>query len=370
MEMNVLCGKSMESEVGLKLTPSKVGGEAVQIIDPSNFVSWDSILASQPGHSFFHTSHWARVLKESYGHRPLYFVRVAEGRISALLSIMEVSSPLTGVRGVSLPFTDFCLPLTAIRDGLSGLFEAAIKLGNQNRWKFLECRGNTNEWPSASCSIQFRGHFIQLDSKPESVFERFEPAIRRGIRKADAAGIKVEFGNDLNAMRCFYALHCQTRRRHGVPPQPFKFFENLVRYAIQRDCGYIVIASVNKIPIAAAVFLHSNKDAMYKYGASDYGFQNLRPNNLVMWAAIQRYCRDGFERVHLGRTSFGNEGLRRFKLGFGAEEEVISYSKYDFRKSRFVSDVDRAEGAVNRVFRRMPSPIFHLMGRMLYPHLS
>ena len=103
--------------------------------------------------------------------------------------------------------------------------------------------------------------------------------------------------------------------------------------------------------MAAAVFLHQGRQALYKFGASDYGFQHLRPNNLVMWEGIRQCAARGCGRLHFGRTSLANEGLRRFKLGFGAREEEIKYCKYDFRAGRFVTDVDRAEGWFNRVFR-------------------
>jgi len=55
-----------------------------------------------------------RVLRETYGHVPLYAARFAGGQLEGLLPLMEVSSPFTGRRGVSLPFTDFCL---SVKDG-------------------------------------------------------------------------------------------------------------------------------------------------------------------------------------------------------------------------------------------------------------
>ena len=90
----------------------------------------------------------------------------------------------------------------------------------------------------------------------------------------------------------------------------------------------------------------------------------------MMWNAIKRYAEHGFARLHLGRTSLANEGLRRFKLGLGAREERIEYYKYDFLEESFVRDTDRAEGWFNRVFRLLPSPLLRLAGSLLYPHLS
>jgi Acetyltransferase (GNAT) domain len=123
-------------------------------------------------------------------------------------------------------------------------------------------------------------------------------------------------------------------------------------------------------PLAAAVYFHHNRKAFYKFGASDYAFQELRPNNILMWEVIRRYAEDGFETLHLGRTSIGNEGLRRFKLGFGAREDKIQYCKFDFVKGTFIKQIDHSAGWFNCPFRWMPLPALRLAGEMLYPHWS
>ena len=123
-------------------------------------------------------------------------------------------------------------------------------------------------------------------------------------------------------------------------------------------------------PVAAAVFFHHGRHALYKFGASDFSFQQLRPNNLLMWESIKRCAMQGQAQLHFGRTSLANEGLRRFKLGFGAHEERIEYRKFDFGKQTFVADTDRAEGWFNRMFRRMPLPLLRFAGKILYPHLA
>jgi hypothetical protein len=89
-----------------------------------------------------------------------------------------------------------------------------------------------------------------------------------------------------------------------------------------------------------------------------------------MWEGLRQCAARGCERLHFGRTSLANEGLRRFKLGFGAREQEIKYCKYDFRAGRFVTDVDRAESWFNRVFASLPPPLLRLAGQLLYPHMS
>jgi hypothetical protein len=134
--------------------------------------------------------------------------------------------------------------------------------------------------------------------------------------------------------------------------------------------GFVATARVGKRPVAAAVFFHHGAQVLYKFGASDFRFQHLRPNNLMMWEAIKKCAHERFARMHLGRTSLFNDGLRRFKLSLGAFEERISYFKYGFKSGTFVTDVDRSEGWVNRLFRCLPLGILRLAGRALYPHLA
>jgi lipid II:glycine glycyltransferase (peptidoglycan interpeptide bridge formation enzyme) len=194
--------------------------------------------------------------------------------------------------------------------------------------------------------------------------------VRRGIRKAEAAGLTVAFDDSLEAIRLYFSLHCGTRRRHGVPPQPLRFFENIARYVFAAGQGFVVVARAAEKPVAAAVFLHWRDQAIYKFGASDYQYQHLRPNNLVMWAAIKKYASEGFRQLDLGRTSLANEGLQRFKSGFGAREQRIDYYRYDLRHNQFLEATDRAESWLNRVFRCLPPRLFRLTGTLLYPHLS
>jgi CelD/BcsL family acetyltransferase involved in cellulose biosynthesis len=339
-------------------------------LNPLEHAGWDSLLSSHSASSFFHTTAWCNVLHQSYAHRPLYLSRVAEDRLIGLLPLMEVASPWTGRRGVSLPFTDVCPALTAAASGVEELFELAKQQGRRLGWSYLEFRGSRPPWPGAFPSLSFWDHIVELDAGPEAVFKHFDSALRRGIRKAEAAGLKVEFNNNLDAIRSYFSLHCGTRRRHGVPPQPLSFFENIARFVFAAGQGFVATARFGQRPAAAAVFFHWRNQAIYKFGASDYRLQHLRPNNLVMWAAIQKFAAEGFKQLDLGRTSLANEGLRRFKSGFGAREHRIDYYRYDLRHQTFVQDADRAEGRLNQLFRRLPPPLFRLAGRLLYPHLS
>ena len=113
----------------------------LEIIDPTNYAAWDELLLSTPGHSFFHSSAWARVLKDSYGYTPMYFATIENGQFWTLVPVMEVNSFITGKRGVSLPFTDYCEPLLNENIEFVDLFNNIIEYGKKHGWKYVELRG-------------------------------------------------------------------------------------------------------------------------------------------------------------------------------------------------------------------------------------
>jgi len=344
--------------------------EGILSLNPLEETGWNDLVQSQPGTSFFHSSSWAEVLHDTYGHSPHYFCAMNGSRLAGALPIMEVNSLVTGRRGVALPFTDECRFVAEDPASAGEILREAMDFGRKRNWKYLEIRGPGRVVGAASPSLSFLGHELPLSGQPDQVFGRFESSVRRAIRKAEAAKIQVQISQSYESLLIYYSLHCRTRKKHGLPPQSLAFFQSIFRKVLSKGRGLIAVARHQDRPIAAAMFFHFGDRAIYKFGASDLAFQHLRGNNLVMWEAIKWYSGRGHASLNFGRTSVANDGLRRYKLGFGTAEYPIDYFKYDFRKEAFVGDRDKVVGWFNGVFRLMPTPLSRMVGRMLYRHLS
>jgi hypothetical protein len=171
-------------------------------------------------------------------------------------------------------------------------------------------------------------------------------------------------------MAAFYRLHVQTRRRLGVPPQPWSFFLNIRQEIIRKGSGFIALGLKDSQPIAGAVFFHFGQNAIYKFGASLEEHFELRANNLVMWQAIKHLTEAGFKSLDFGRTSRANEGLRRFKLGWGAEEKNLAYFKLEPETRQWIAGRDSATGFHNALFKRLPLAVNRIAGMAIYPHLD
>jgi hypothetical protein len=371
----------------------------ILVLDPLRCPDWNRLVAGFEEAGPFHSAAWAAVLHRAYRHNPSYLVQgerneaqpgadpVSISELQAprcVLPVMEVRSALTGRRGVALPFTDVCGPLggaqtnpatpcSSHRHGALPAWElwpALTSLAHGRCWRSIELRGGPVPRVDAIPSQVYFTHTLDLTQGPGVLLERCDSATRRAVRKAERSGLDVELDHTLGGLHEFYALHVRTRRRHGLPPQPFSFFLALHDEIISRGQGFITIARQNLRPVAAACFLHFNGHAVYKYGASDETLQYLRPNNLVMWESIHWFSTQGFRTLHFGRTSAWQGNLRRFKLGWGAREQRVAYYRYCLQADQFLVVSDRTRGAYNRWFKRLPLLINRMIGAVLYRHLD
>ena len=342
----------------------------VRVVDPTEDPSWDAFVATHPEGSVFHTAAWARVLKDSYGHEPIYLIFSLLGKPAALLPIMEVASRLTGRRGVALPFSDYCSPLLFEGVGLNSITKHVASLTRDQNWRYLEVRGGCEFSSDQGSTPTFYGHALRLSGDADELREGFSSSVRRNLRKAQRSGLTVQTTRTREAVSQFYKLHLRTRWRHGAPPQPFRFFDNIYRHLIEVGSGFVTLASRDGKAVAGAVYLTHGKNAVYKFGASDERYNQYRANNLVMWEAIKYLCKTGAKNLHFGRTSPDNDGLRRFKLGWGAQEEAIRYWRFTPGTGNWTSVAPDSSSLAQHVFRKLPPAVNRLAGALLYPHLD
>jgi hypothetical protein len=342
----------------------------MRIINPVHNPGWDLVIALHRDAGCFHTSAWAKVLHKTYNHQPFYLQFSRGRRLAALVPLMEVKSAFTGRRGVCLPFSDVCEPLIFDPEVSDVVRDRLVRFARERRWKHLEIRGGKSFQSASGSAPKFYGHTLDFRRGVEEMANRFDSQVRRAIRKAERSNVSAIVVRNRQAIDDFYRLHVQTRRRHGLPPQPASFFLNIYEHIIKPGLGFIVLARRGSRPIAAAVFFRFGKNAVYKYGASDKRFQEFRANNLVMWQGIQLLARTGVEKLHFGRTDCENDGLRRFKLSWDTQEETIDYFRVDPSGRQCLPPIRRNGGLHKRIFGRLPLVFNRLAGSILYPHLD
>jgi hypothetical protein len=331
---------------------------------------WDNAISMHRDATIFHSTAWARVLVDTYGHRPCYVQMSLNGNLLALVPMMEVQSALTRSRGICLPFSDYCAPLTFSSFGNELVTQKLQQIARERRWSYFELRSHSIIPDNVPASESYYGHSLDLKIGREALISNFSSSVQRAVRKARRSGLSVSVQTDPDAMAQFYKLHVRTRRRHGVPPQPRSFFINIQRHLINTGYGFIVLVESQKGPAAAAMFFKLGRHAVYKFGASDERLQQLRANNLAMFEGIKYLAEQGAETLHFGRTDKENDGLRRFKLSWGATEEEIGYARFEMARESWKHSRDSRSTLHQHIFRALPASLNSLAGAMIYPHLD
>ncbi len=340
---------------------------AAVTIDPLADQRWRTLLSGAPEGSVFHHPAWLALLQTSYRYQLCACcIEAHDGRLVAGLPVATVASRLTGRRLVALPFSDLC-PAAVARDAPpyahAALGKALTDL-QRSRDLPLEIRAPSDVVPGASLGERFHHHVLALERDPAAVQARFSrPQALRGVRRALREGLRAEVRTDGAALARFYRLHMATRRRLGVPTQPRRFILGL-EDLFDQGLGFVLLVRAAGEDAAAAVFLTSHDVLTYKYGASDPRSLAARPNNLLFMEAIRWGCEHGFRTLDLGRTHWGQDGLRSFKLAWGAEERELRYRHLGRASPRDA----RVGGGLAALIRRSPPVASRLIGEVLYRH--
>lgn len=336
------------------------------LLDPLTDPRWSRLVDRCPQALIFHQPAWLGLLTERYRY-PLAAAAVldARGELVAGLPLALVASRLTGRRIVALPFSDVCPPLLA-PDGNSDalqLLADAVEGERRRRGLLLEVRG-----PFAQLGRpvdRFHLHVVDLHGGLAEVEGSYASRTRRHVRKARRMGVEICRRVDVEALEEFYALHQRTRRRLGVPTQPKAFVRGLAGL-FARELGFVASARFEGRVVAAAVFLRTGGNLTYKYGASDERYLHTRPNNLIFADVIEWACDQGLATLDLGRTDFGQEGLRDFKRSLGATERTLAYTYRGGTGGP--STPSRAERAATALIRNSPPAVGRAIGEVLYRH--
>lgn len=306
-------------------------------IDPLQDARWKALLEWHPDASIFHRVEWLQALKSSYGYTPFALTTSAPGTpLMDGLPVCEIKSPLTGRRFVSIPFSDHCQPLVSDPRAVNAFIHTLTECVTASRQKYFEIRAITydpNENPDIGISHTYHLHRLDLRPSLDSLFKKFDKSsVQRKIRRAERELLRYEEGSSEKLLNCFYKLMIMTRRRHGLPPQPLKWFQALltsfgpdlkIRVAFNKDAA-----------IASILTIAYKKTLVYKYGCSDLRHSNLGGNALVFWHAIQDAKAQGMEELDMGRSDLENQGLAVFKENWGAQRSSLNYMRYPVQSTK------------------------------------
>jgi hypothetical protein len=249
---------------------------------------------------------------------------------------------------------------TAVDALLQGFFHeaGAAKLLTVYSWPSLELR--------QFAARGFRSRELQgcvvldLSRGPDALFQQLSKNRRRGIRFAETQGITVRIGKDEKDIRRAYEVYLQWHdtKRKSIQEER-RTLENFEAAHKLQSNRRLFMAELSGKVIAIDMFrFHSAGLIEYAGNCSLDEFLHLKPNDLLLWKAIE--------------WAFGR-GLRRFSLG-GADlfhrqfaDSVVPIVRYRLDRTLLRKHdlqemaVDSARGA----FRKLPPSAQQKVRRVL-----
>ncbi len=354
---------------------------AVYQIDPITDPRWSELIRRHPDASVFHTQAWLRTLHDTYGYSVFALTEAAPGEpLQNGLVFSHVKSWVTGSRMVSLPFSDHCQPLVDSPDGFAALWSRLEAHAGLSGCRYVELRPlqaiSTADSMQLCENAAFRIHLLDLQPDATELYRKFhKKSIQQMLERAEREEITIVHGQSNELLEAFYRLLLLTRRRHGLPPQPRIWFQNLLRhFGNDLECW---VAWKGDRALASIITLASPRSVAYKYGASDAQFHHMGAVPALIWRAILSAKSRDAKVFDMGRSDLDNPGLIQFKERWGTKPMHLAYFRtlpraVSVRRQREAPHIFRSarERLTRQVIANLPDFCLTTAGRLLYRHMG
>ena len=351
----------------------------LSVVEPWTDARWDAYVASHPRATLYHTSAWIKLVCEIGRYPSLSIIHEDDGNVTGVLPLVAVDSRLTGRRISTLPFSDSCFAIADHEDAARALIEGGRAARARRGAAFYELRGPSAlrdgrdvEPDSFSRSTHFANYVVPLAGDTEAVFKTFaRTAVRQTITKGARLGVTVRESAEQRDLDAFYDLYVKNRRRHGIPPQPKRLFETILKTMTTSPRARLYLAEHESKAVAGLIVIRSHGVSYAKYEGVDETRRELVALYPLFWKTIEDAIRAGDRFYDFGRTAGDNPGLNQFKERWGTTRIELPYY---FDPPAEGLSVVRSDSLKYRLFttafRRMPEAWSIAIGRRIFRHFG
>jgi len=349
---------------------------AVKNIEQIGTEAWSRFIESHPLSSVYHHAGWHRVIEKTYGYKASYCVIDGKEGIGAALPFVLTRSLPLGRRLVSYPYSDACDPLVRDRGEMEAIARKIDEIRVERHIGSAEIRTYRlmENLPDLAYpgKTSYCNYTLDLRRDGKLLFRSFhKDCVQRAIKKAQKSSVRVVEGRTAADLMEFYRLHTATRKRLGVPVQPFKFFRNLWEILHPPGIASLLLARDGGTTIAGVVQLKFKDTVYYKFAASESRFLSKKPNHLIIWRMIEDAQKEGYRCLDFGRTFTGDSGLMQWKARWGAERKDFRYIYPGTSAiSRFSQEGNRTNAILSGILKRMPRFVVRASGELFYRYLA
>lgn len=362
-------------------------------MNPWEDLRWETFVLGHPHGTIYHHPAWLKALEREYPQKAVYLAcEDPDGNVLGILPLLYTrgvplngNRPLTGPRLSSLPRTPLAGPLSVDSAVGAELLREAVRRATKKPGVRLQIKAHGAEAMNGIEGVARKpwreSYVVRLPGMPGQTYtipgSQSRATIRRGVNKAITSGVRTRLADSEADLRTWYNLYLETMRRNVVPARPYRLFLALWQQMQSKGMMRLLLAEhhtdAGSRIIAGHVFFTFGHTVTYAFGASHSGDFALRPNDIILWQAINDASQQGFHFVDLGEVPEGDDDLARFKSKWGAEPvRLYRYYYPDF--------VEHTEGSASksthapmelakRIWQKMPLAVTAWLGDHIYGYL-
>jgi len=350
------------------------------IIEPAADTRWDEFVAAHPYGWICHLAGWKKVLEDTFPHMRGHYLALKDENtkaIRAALPVFEVKSWITGTRLVSIPYATLSDPLVSSAEDFETLFESVLALSKQVHASYIQIRSHNSQSLIQDSRIAstcvYKHHYLRLSDNPERLRKNFHrTCVRQRISRAIKSGLRLRTADSESNLRDFYRLYVLSRKRLGLPPQPYAFFRSLWKVFFGSGRVRVLLAFKGNEPVAGSILLKFKDRVSVEWMVSDSKYRDLSPNHYLFWQAMKSAWDEGFKIFDFGRTSRHNHPLMDFKARWGTKIVDLPNYYYPITLSEKLTEPESSQSyrLISTVCRKAPLCVTIPIGRFCYRHLG
>lgn len=292
----------------------------IKTLSTSTKPDWDRYVEKTPAATFFHQSEWQEVIARAFGHKTYYLYAENMGRITGILPLVHIKSPLFGNALISNAFCVYGGIVADDQQTFAALDQEACRLAKQLGVDHLEFRNREHKTPDRPYK---KGLYVTFRKELDPDVEKNMLAIPRKQRAVVRKGIKAGLVSVLDdgTERLFQA-YSESVRNLGTPVFPKKYFK-ILKEVFKDQCEVLSVEHDGKL-IASVMNFYFRDEILPYYGGGTAEARSVYGNDFMYWEVMRRAVEKGIRVYDYGRSKVGT-GSYRFKKHWGFEETPLFY---------------------------------------------
>lgn len=347
-----------------------MSGSAIEISRSQGALggAWRQAVSTLSTSTLAHAPEWLTVIRRAYGHEPLYLTAQDDEGRGGVLPAFIVRRPFFGTVVASMPFLDAGGPCTASPALAHALADQLMAEAERVGARFVEFR-STGKLDLVSPPMEHKVNLtLQLPVDSGGLWRQIDASTRNKVRKAERAGLSVEFGG-VEKLKAFYDVFAVRMRDLGSPVHAPGFLRAVLETF--GDGSRIGLVRKGSTPVAGLLAIAFKDRLVVPWSSCLKDYFSLGTNVLLYWEVLRAACAEGICRFDFGRST-RNSGTYHFKRQWGAQEEPLFWYTLPVaphRATHVASRTTRVDFAA-KVWRRVPLSVTRGLGPSIRRYLT